>query len=92
MSTGTFDVLCEILARDYQVEPESLTPQTRLQDINVDSLALIELIFALEERFGVKATDLPETLETLGQVAGYIDGLVVTGRAAADGAAPLASK
>ena len=76
MSTGTFDALREILARDYALAPESLTPTTALEELAIDSLALIELIFTLEERFDVIAADMPEQFPTLGDVASYIDGLI----------------
>ena len=76
MSTGTFEALREILARDYALEPESLTPGTALKELAIDSLALIELIFTLEDRFSVIAAELPEQFPTLGDVASYIDGLI----------------
>ena len=76
MSTGTFEALCEILARDYALAPESLTPATALKDLAIDSLAMIELIFALEDRFNVIAAEMPEQFPTLGDVASYIDGLI----------------
>lgn len=76
MSTGTFEALREILARDYALAPESLTPATALKDLAIDSLAMIELIFTLEDRFDVIAADMPEQFATLGDVASYIDGLI----------------
>lgn len=74
--TTTFDALREIIAKDYALAPETLTPETPLADLKIDSLALIELIFTLEDRFDVVADDVPSDLPTLGSVADYIDGLV----------------
>ena len=76
MSTGTFEALREILAKDYALAPESLTPATALEELAIDSLALIELIFTLEDRFNVIAAEMPEQFPTLGDVASYIDGLI----------------
>ena len=76
MSTSTFAVLREILAKDYAVAPESLTPATELKTLAIDSLAMIELIFTLEDRFDVIATDVPDEFQTLADVASYIDGLI----------------
>lgn len=83
----TFEALREIIAKDYAIAPGTLTPQTPLDTLQIDSLALIELIFNLEERFNVIAENVPADLPTLGSVADYIDGLVVA-RNAASSAAP----
>ena len=80
---STFDVLREVLAKDYGLAVESLTPDTQLADLTIDSLALIELIFTLEDRFNVVANNVPADLPTLGSVADYIDGLRTSAAAAA---------
>ncbi len=72
--------LCEILARDYQLAPAQLTPQTPLKSLEIDSLGVIELIFAIEEKFNVTAndsdTDSARDFLTLADVALYIDRLI----------------
>ena len=87
MNTSTFEVLREIIARDYGLAPESLRPETPLQELQIDSLALIELIFNLEDRFGVKAESTPEDFPTLDDVAIFIDRLIATRDAASAGGA-----
>ncbi len=72
---STFDVLCEVIAKDHGLDPTKLTPDTPLAELTIDSLALIELIFTLEDRFSVVADNVPADLPTLGSVADYIDGL-----------------
>jgi len=76
MSTSTFAVLREILAKDYALAPESLTPATELKTLAIDSLAMIELIFTLEDRFNIIAADVPDEFQTLADVVSYIDGLI----------------
>jgi acyl carrier protein len=76
MTSATFDVLRERVARDHGRDPATLSPDTPLAELAMDSLALIELIFTLEEHFGVAAENVPADLPTLGSVAEYIDGLV----------------
>ncbi len=73
--TSTFAVLCEVIARDHGLDPANLSMDTPLADLTIDSLALIELIFTLEDRFDVVAENVPADLPTLGSVAAYIDGL-----------------
>jgi len=81
---STFDVLCEVIAKDHGLAPETLRPETRLADLTLDSLALIELIFTLEDRFNVVADNVPADLPTLGSVAEYIDGLRTSAGLAAE--------
>lgn len=76
---STFDVLREVIAKDHGLAPETLHPDTPLAELTIDSLALIELIFTLEDRFNVVADNVPADLPTLGSVAEYIDGLRMRG-------------
>lgn len=76
MSTETFHALCDIIAADHGIARDALQPDTRLDALKIDSLALIELIFSLEEKYGVVAESVPDDLPTLGSVADYIDRLV----------------
>lgn len=90
MTTTTFDALRALIARDDERPVESLTPDTPLAELKIDSLALIELIFTLEEQFGVEADNVPADLPTLGSVADYIDALIAARAiAAADPIAPV---
>lgn len=86
----TFAVVRELIAKDHAIAPETLTPDTPLQSLDIDSLSLIELIFNLEDRFDVVADKVPDNLPTLGSVADYIDSLVAARTAAASDAAPSA--
>lgn len=76
----SFEGLCEILIQDYQRAPDSLTPETPLSYLAIDSLGLIELIFAIEDKFKVIATDadpeMAKSFTTLQDVTHYIDRLM----------------
>lgn len=43
----------EILASQALCDAGSLTPETRLADLGIDSLGLAEVLFAVEERFDI---------------------------------------
>jgi acyl carrier protein len=43
----------EILASQALIDPASVRPDALLEDIGLDSLGLVEAIFAIEEAFGV---------------------------------------
>lgn len=87
----TFDALRDILVRDYELAPERLTPETPLTDIEIDSLAAIEVIFSLEDEFKVTAGDLKDSFNTLGDIASYIDQLIAERDAGQRGAGAAAS-
>jgi acyl carrier protein len=56
------------------LDAASVTPQTPLNSFGVDSLVLIDLIFDLEQEFGVKlaAEDLM-AMRTVGDLTAFLD-------------------
>ncbi len=74
--TTTFETMKRIIVKDYEIAPERLHPGTPLADIELDSLAITELIFALEDEFNVTATTNGQGMQTLGDIAAYIDQLI----------------
>ena len=54
MLAASEDSVRELLAAFLKVPPEHLAPETELQELGLDSLAAVELIFEIEERFGVR--------------------------------------
>jgi acyl carrier protein len=57
------------------VEPERVVPSARFrEDLEADSLDLVELIMAFEEEFGGEITDEDaQTITTVGEAIQYID-------------------
>jgi acyl carrier protein len=43
----------QIISKELKIPIERLSPETALQDLGVESLDLIEIIFALEEKFDI---------------------------------------
>ena len=74
--TTTFETMRRIIVKDYELAPERLTPDTPLADIELDSLAVTELIFSLEDEFSVTAKTNGQGMLTLGDIASYIDQLI----------------
>jgi acyl carrier protein len=74
--TTTFETMKRIIVKDYELAPERLTPETPLADVELDSLAITELIFALEDEFKVTAKTNGLGMQTLGDIAAYIDQLI----------------
>jgi acyl carrier protein len=47
------DEVRQIIAKSLKVPVENLTPDTRLDEIGAESLDVIEIVFELEEKFGI---------------------------------------
>ncbi len=78
----TFERLRTMLARDYGVDPAKLSPDALLEDLGIDSLGAAELLFNIEDEFGIRVSTEPVPLKTAGEVVGYIDALVEAQRGA----------
>lgn len=74
--TTTFEGLRAILAKDYKLEPESLTLDSSLEELGIDSLGVFELLFNVEEKFKITLPSESVPLPTLGDVVNYIDQLI----------------
>ena len=79
--TTTLDALREILAANFSLQPDALTPDARLDDLDIDSLSVVEVLFAVEDRFGITipsdSGQARNTLKTVGDLADFVDGLIV---------------
>lgn len=51
MTTDT--QIIAIIAEQAMLEPEDISPDASLADLGIDSLGLVECIFAIEERFDI---------------------------------------
>ena len=52
--TPTTDDVIQIIADEIAVEPGQLHSSTKLTDLGVDSLTVMEVLFVIEERFSMQ--------------------------------------
>ncbi len=43
----------QIIAEQAMLDPEAIKPETTLDDLGLDSLALVEVVFGIEEAFDI---------------------------------------
>ena len=54
MSSITFDTIAAILEKDFQIARDDFSPETPLRELGLDSLALMEFVFAVEDAFNLR--------------------------------------
>lgn len=74
----TLERLSQILVQRYKLDPARLTPDKPLGDLGIDSLGMVEMLFFIEEEFGVHLPSEGVTFGTLGDAAKYVDELIAT--------------
>jgi acyl carrier protein len=69
-----------ILQTQFNLAPEVLQPEATLKDLAIDSLAVIEVLFAIEYEFKITVpldlAELQTQIETIGDLAVHVDKLV----------------
>ena len=72
-----FEQVRDALAQQFEVDPESITPDTNLiDDLGADSLDVVELIMSLEDMYGISITDEDAAqLYTVRRIVEYLEKL-----------------
>jgi acyl carrier protein len=72
---STLDRVRDIIVDLLGVDAEKVTPEARFrEDLEADSLDLVELIMAFEEEFGGEISDEDaQTITTVGQAVSYVE-------------------
>ncbi len=75
----TLDTLQAILKTNLDLSPDAVQPATTLENLAIDSLALIEIMFDVEDSFKITVPIEPTAshgqLRTIGELVAYIDKL-----------------
>ncbi len=73
--TNLFETIRAVIAKQLEIDVSQVTPEAKfVKDLGVDSLDIVELIMALEERFGIEIPDeQAEKIVNVGDVMRYIE-------------------
>jgi acyl carrier protein len=73
---SSLDFIRQILVDKYDVKPEAIHPEATLQDLGIDSLTVVEMIFDVSEKYGIDIPDERLKFTTLGEVVAVVDEFV----------------
>jgi len=83
MSDEVTRKIIEIIAGQAVLEPEQISLDSTLEDLGVDSLALVEAVFAIEEAFDISIpfnandpTDSEFDISNVGAMVAAVKGLI----------------
>src|SRR5450432_422641 len=78
-SMTTLSTLQDVIIAGHELTREQLGPEAELTALGIDSLDFVELLFQVEDRFDIEIPgDTPADLHRVGDLVGYIDGLVAS--------------
>ena len=82
MTTQTFEAVAEVLAEKFDVEATRIRPDATLESLGLDSLTLMEFVFAVEDRFSVRIPedrlDPRQAGVTLGHLSDLLEDALLT--------------
>ena len=70
-----FEKVCKMLADQLQIDPASITMESRLfEDLHADSANVMMLIMDLETEFNITVDDeILATIKTVGDIVDYLE-------------------
>lgn len=69
-----FEKVRSLIAEQLDLDEDKITPETTFEDIDADSLDVVELVMALEEEFDLEIPDeAVENIKTVADIINYIE-------------------
>ena len=72
---SSLEELQALIQAKFGIEASALDPNASMREKGVDSLALVEFLFAIEDHFGISMPDPDPSMDTLAQLAEVVDKL-----------------
>ncbi|WP_425257898.1 acyl carrier protein [Rubrivivax sp. RP6-9] len=65
--------LQDLIQEKYGLDPATLDPHASMRGSGIDSLALVEFLFAVEDKYGISVPDEYSNIDTLAELAEVVD-------------------
>ena len=76
----TLQSVQSLLKANFNLSTEVLQPDAKLEDLAIDSLSVLEVMFAVEDKFKIVVPSEPVAsqgpMKTIGDLVAYVDKLV----------------
>lgn len=70
--------LIQLFVETFGISEDKLQPDATLESLGLDSLAVIEFLFQIEDKFGIQIPDQANPPRTLGEMVQMIEPLLPT--------------
>lgn len=74
--SGTLEVLRRVISSELGLSGESVKLDSSLEDLGIDSLGFLELMFALDKELKINFPESAEGIHTVGDVVAIVDRLL----------------
>ncbi len=71
-----YEFIAEVLSEKYEVARDAISTEATLAELGLDSLTIVELLFDVEDEFGIEIPEERATFQTLAEAAALVDELV----------------
>ena len=71
----SIELISDFLEQRLGVAPDRVTPESRLEDLGIDSLMMLELMFEFEEKFSITLDKTFQIPKTVGEMVGMMEQL-----------------
>ncbi len=69
----TLEELQDLIHKKYGVDPATLDPNASMRGAGIDSLTLVEYLFAVEDHYGISVPEKYSDVDTLADLARAVD-------------------
>lgn len=70
---ASLKVLRDFLQERTDIPPEKITPEASLEELGIDSLTQLELLFEFEEKLNISLPDVEERPKTIGELIAVVE-------------------
>ena len=70
---SSLEEIQDLIRKKYGIEPSALDPNASLRGHGIDSLTLVEFVFAVEDHFGISVPEKYTDVDTLAALASAVD-------------------
>jgi acyl carrier protein len=71
----SINLIRNFLEQRLDVTPDKVTTEARLEELGIDSLMLLELMFEFEDKFGISLDNTLQTPKTVGEMVEMMERL-----------------